>query len=168
MNIELHTFADLPDELQQQFAMAISAETQHQFIAEQKIVPITPRSVLQREIGLVAVQNDLLVGYIGATKVHVEYTQVGTLMVPEHYQGSGIGKQLVARITELVTEADQQPFAFCNPSSQSSFENAGFLPALPGELPPHSQSHFNNQPMIYMGSTNRRDEFELVDAGVLG
>lgn len=149
MNIQLHTFEELPHILQQQLAEEISAETYSQFSAEQKIVPTTPESILQREVGLVALQNGLLTGYVGATKLNEDHTQIGTLVVPEHSRGSGLGAQLVAGITELVTDADLQPFAFCNPSSQSSFQKAGYIPALPGEIPPEAQSRFNNQPMIH-------------------
>lgn len=149
MNIELKQFEDLNSELQLHVAQTISAETKSQFGAEQKIVPVTPISILQREIGVVALNENLLVGYVGATNLNDWHTQIGTLVVPEHSQGSGIGQLLVAGITELVRETESQPFAFCNPGSQNSFERAGYTPALPGELPPEAQSQFNNQPMIH-------------------
>ena len=153
MNIELRTFKGLPDYLQEQYASEIAAETQSKFEAEQKIVPIEPEAVLQREIGLVAVHNNVLVGYVGATKLNDTHTQIGTLLVSEQNQGSGIGAMLVSDITERVTKDGLQPYAFCNPNSQSSFEKAGYVPALPGELPAEAQSHFNNQPMIYPRQT---------------
>ena len=142
-------------EQQWQIASAVSAETKSQFGTEQKIVPVNPISILQREIGVVALHENLLVGYVGATKLNDWHTQIGTLVVPEHSQGSGFGQLLVAGITELVREAESQPFAFCNPGSKSSFERAGYTPALPGELPPQAQSQFNNQPMIHPRQISR-------------
>lgn len=149
MNIELHTFRRLPTELQQQFALEISSETFSQFAAEQKIIPVEPESILQRELGLVALQNDLFAGYVGATKLNDQYAQIGTLVVLEQHQGLGIGAQLISDITKQVIELDLQPYTFCNPSSQLSFKKAGYTPALPSELPPGANSQFNNQPMIY-------------------
>ncbi|MCA9334301.1 GNAT family N-acetyltransferase [Candidatus Saccharibacteria bacterium] len=149
MSMELYTFSNLPHELQQQFAAEISTETNSQFGVEQKIVPVTMKAILQRGIGVVALQDEALAGYVGVTNMYNGHAQVGTLVVPEHAQGSGVGKLLVANVTEHAVRVDLQPFAFCNPSSRSSFEAAGYTPALPGALPPEAHSQFNNQPMIY-------------------
>ena len=168
MTIDIKQFEDLDSTAQWQVASAVSAETNSQFGAEQKIVPVTPISILQREIGVVALQEDTLVGYVGGTNMNDLYTQIGTLVVPEHCQGSGIGATLVAAITQQVANSDRKSsFAFCNPSSLNSFEKAGYTPALPGELPPEANSHFNNQPMIHIGSSGIRNEVELVGASVL-
>lgn len=155
MSIEIKQVKNMNFEQQWQIASAVSAETKSQFGTEQKIVPVTPILILQREIGVVALHKNQLVGYVGATNLNDRHTQIGTLVVPEHSQGSGIGQLLVAGITELVRETESQPFAFCNPGSKSSFERAGYTPALPGELPPQAQSQFNNQPMIHPRQISR-------------
>lgn len=167
MDIELRTFSELSDTEQVKFASQIAAETQAKFMAEQKIVPVEPEAILQREIGLLALHNGRLAGYVGATNVDAAYTQVGTLIVLEYNQGSGTGKQLVVGITELVVGEERLPFAFSNPNSQPSFEFAGYTPAKPRELPPKAQSQFNNQPMIHLGASSNRQVQKLVGASVL-
>lgn len=169
MDIELRQFKDMDFDQQWQVANAVSAETKSQSGAEQKIVPVTPISILQREIGVVALQENDLLGYVGATYLNKQYAQIGTLLVSELYQGSGIGTKLVASITEKLAQKDLRPFAFCNPNSMNSFENAGYTSALDGEIPPSAKSIFNNHALVFpVFSAESRHEIELVGAGVLG
>ena len=169
MNIELRQFKEMKFGQQWQIANAVSAETKSQFGAEQKIVPVTPISILQRELGVVALQENDLLGYVGATYLNKQYAQIGTLLVSELYQGSGIGTKLVASITEKLTQKDVRLFAFCNPISINSFENAGSTSALDGDIPAPAKSRFNNHAMVFpVFSPESRNEIELVGAGVLG
>lgn len=151
MNIELYEFTSLSDALQEQFASEISVETNSQFGAEQKIVPVTAETILQRGIGTIALEDEVFAGYVGATNMRNGYAKVGTLLVPEQYQGSGTGGLLIAHVTKQLVVVGLQPFVLSNANSQPGFEKAGYAPALPGELPPEAtQSQFNNQLMIYL------------------
>lgn len=154
MSIELYEFTGLPDALQEQFAEEISAETNSQFGAEQKIVPVTKKAILQRGIGFVALEDEVFAGYVGAINMRNGYAKVGTLVVPEQYQGSGTGTSLIAHATKQVVSVNLQPFALSNSNSQPGFEKVGYVAALPGKLPPElTHSQFNNLPMIYLRQT---------------
>lgn len=150
MNIELQTFEKLSSNLQQQIAWEASCETNNKFMAEQKIVPVGPDTILQRQIGLVALHNKAFAGYVSAQKLNNKYTQISTLLVPEQYQGSGIGNLLVSNITESILAIGYRPFAFCNTDSLSSFEKNNYLPIPLDELPVNTRSRFSNQTMIHV------------------
>jgi len=151
MNIELKQFKDLGYVDQLHVAVNVSNETKSQFGAEQKIVPIEPGDVFAKDIGLVALKNNVFIGYVAASKPDHDsfFAKVGSLVVPQKFQGSGVGKMLISSVTSKVVEQDFVPFAFCNQKSQSCFAETGYMEALPEELPPEFQSPFGNQPMIY-------------------
>lgn len=153
MNIELRQFKDMNFDQQWQIANAVSVETKSQFGAEQKIVPVTPTDIIAKGIGMVALEKDVLVGYVGAARPiengGYHFSQVGTLIVPANYRGLNVGSMLVEAITVAVTEHDNIPFAFSNQSSKASFLKAKFTEALPSELPPSAVSHFGNQALVY-------------------
>lgn len=149
--MNIHHFNELPTDQQLDIAELVSHETKSLHGAEQKIIPIDPEDVFLKDIGMVALRNNTLLGYIAASRSDLDgrFTKVGSLVVPSQFQGLGVGNELISAITKEVVQFGSTPFAFCNQNSQSCFAETGYTGALPEELPPDFRSPFGNQPMIY-------------------
>ncbi|HVV66727.1 MAG TPA: GNAT family N-acetyltransferase [Candidatus Saccharimonadales bacterium] len=149
--IEIRSFEGLGPDKQLEIAYSVAAYTQAR-AATEKIVPVEPENILERQLARVAFKYDTLIGYVGASEPqpHQEFdmTRVGTLCVWPEYRGQNIGPRMLEDLTSAIRRRSQLAYAFCNPCSIRTFKGSHYVEAQPGELPAGSASPYGNQAMI--------------------
>lgn len=154
--IEIHNFSQLSTIEKQIVAGMVSASTlpvEH-IADEHSLAPASAEEIMASELALVGFVEDSFAGYIRA-KTRIDdlgrdkvFRQVGSLFVPSQHRSQGVAHALVSNITDLVTDQQQIPYAFCGPNSLPRFEKIGYRIALPGELPSEAVSVRGNQAVI--------------------
>ena len=138
-SIQFTYFHALGSELKADCARKVSDLTVGSGDLRPQMLPLTPVDVLLRRVGVAALVDDQLAGYIGAQDpvVHEssQMTEVGSLVVAPAFRRRHIASALVAALTWHVKLAGETPYVFCNPSSIRIFERAGYSAACAKEIP---------------------------------
>lgn len=130
MSYEIHNMETLSSGCQQDIADQVSEYTKGNMGEKPQMLPVDPSDVLDKFVGYAALENGQLAGYMGAVTPEehnlVVMSEVGTLWVPEQYRGQGIAHALINIVTADVVGKGIKTYAFCNPLSQSIFEERGY------------------------------------------
>lgn len=158
IDFTIQAFDSLSPTAQLEVAQSVSDYT-HTQNEKEKIVPITPQAIFGKQLAHVALDEEVLAGYIGATNP-IEHdgfnmSQVGTLCVWPKYRGSGVGQRLVDSLAWTLMSRGQLSYAFCNPYSLNIFKRAHYVEAKPGELPTRASSPYGNQAMVHNHAPRR-------------
>ena len=149
--IEICPFEELEPGQQLEIVRSVAEYTQARAETE-KIIPVEPEHLLEKQLARVAFKYDTLIGYVSASEpqAHQEFdmTQVGTFCVWPEYRGQNIGGRMLEDLTSALRRRFQLAYAFCNPHSIGTFEGLHYVEAQPGELPIGAVSPYGNQAMI--------------------
>jgi N-acetylglutamate synthase-like GNAT family acetyltransferase len=151
MSYEIHNMETLLSGFQLDIADQVSQYTKGNMGEKPQMLPVGPSDVLDKFIGYAALENGQLAGYMGAVTPEehnlVGMSEVGTLWVPEQYRGQGIAHALIDIVTADVVGKDLKAYAFCNPLSQSIFEERGYAITGPESVPATALSACSTCPM---------------------
>lgn len=130
MNFSIHEFGDLHPNAQVSIAEQVSEYTNGKLGEIPQMLPVSPQTVMQKRLGVVALHKGKLAGYVGATNPiaysTTEMLEVGSLWVPDRYRENGIAHALVGSITSTLVRKQYLPYAFCNTLSLPIFKSAGY------------------------------------------
>lgn len=151
MSFELHNFGELPEATQNEIANRVSAYTNGQLNEQPQMLPISSNEIFEKQVVLVALQNEAFAGFIAATwpEEHGELTmpEVGTLWVPAEFRGQKIAHALADTISTGLFLAGQVPYAFCNSLSLPILTDVGYAVAKETAIPPTAFTACKNCPM---------------------
>lgn len=135
------------------YAHQIAAESQPKNGSTPDVVPLSPRDVFRKQIGVVAFDGGRFAGYAGALEPEEHngflMTKVGSLMVPVVYRGQGIAGELVHMVSDATVERGQLPYAFCNEASFGAFGQNGYEHVSVDHLPTRALGARAVYPMLY-------------------
>lgn len=152
--IDIYYFEDLGSD-KEQIAHKVSGYTTSAQGQEQGVAPISFDEVIESKLALVAFIGNEYAGYIrGKEPIFKEgsdypYQQVGTLVVAAAFANRGVGGMLVEEITTKVVGKRNIPYAFCNKVALPRFSKAGYVKAMPDELPLKTVSLYGNEAVVY-------------------
>lgn len=139
MNFNIHEFGGLHFDMQASIAEQVSEYTSGNMGETPQMLPITAEAVMQKHLGVVALHNDVLAGYVGATNpifhIGTPMLEVGSLWVPGEYRKQGIAHMLIDAITSKLIENNYLPYAFCNSLSLPIFKNIGYFETCSKSVP---------------------------------
>lgn len=133
--VKYYDFNSLPEPQQDTVAHNIEAFTQQY----PDMLTVSPKEVLQKVMGVVALDGSRFVGYTGVAAAEEHNGQpmheIGTVCVEKDYRKQGIGAELVALVTKLASDKGMTLYAFCNDKSLPIFEKQGYEAASEVDVP---------------------------------
>lgn len=150
------------------FAMAAAAYSTSAEAQEEGILPVTVKEINAAEIVIFGVVNKMFAGFVRTKEFFsaddpleeedTTFVQIGSLFVPKDFRGLGIAHELIEVATDAVVGIGGIPYAFVNDTSRIIFEDQGYRPTIPGELPSEASSERGNMPVIFTDSGFIGDE----------
>jgi hypothetical protein len=151
MSVEYYFFNSLLVPKQEEVADMVSAYTTGQLGEKPQMLPVKPAEIWKKHVGVVALEDEVFMGYIGATEPQqhngLMMPEVGSLWVPKQHRNKGVAHGLISVVSRSLRELQNTPYAFCNPLSKPIFERSGYIEAAADSVPSSAFSACGPCPM---------------------